>query len=227
MRIVAFIFVLAAFIMPCTGICAGPQSPVVINSCNLLYDNTSATSTIRGLDVQFTNNSSKTASVVNIKTNISGTTQIIRDQGSFAPGIEIHHQYRSGGQQFALPTVLESIFGGKPQVTCKVNSVHFADGTRWPAPAATVAQTNASGISVNPVSLNLTGTGNGNARLVMASGGGVLSMSSNCGSFANVELLGSTSRDIALRVTPKGPGTCAISIRDENDNVITVPVTVQ
>ena len=224
MRVVALTIVLAALITPSIGISAGDQSPVVVNSCNIIYDNTNATSTIRGLDVQFTNESSKTATVVTIRTDINGTTQDIRDQGNFAPGIEIHHQYRAGGQQFALPTVLASIFGSKPEVTCHASSVHFADGTRWPE---AVAQGNVSPISVNPVSLALSGTGNGGARLVLASGGGPLSMSSNCGTFATVELLGTTSHDIAFRVTPKGPGTCSITVRDENDNIVTVPVTVQ
>ena len=226
MRVAALIFVLAACIVPSIGMCAGDQAPVVVNTCNLIYDKSNPSSTIRGLDVQFTNESQKSASVVNIAADINGTTQIIRDQGSFSPGIEIHHEYRTGGQQFALPTVLASIFGSKPEVNCSVSSVHFTDGSRWPTQQA-AAQANSAAISVSPLSLNLSGAGTASARLVLASGGGPLSMSSNCGSFATVEMLGSTSRDIALRVTPKAPGNCSISVRDENDNVVTVPVVVQ
>ncbi len=228
MRAAAAFFILGALLAP-SLVMAAPGDPVVIDSCNLIYDNSSLTSTITGLDVKFTNNSSKTATVVNVKTNINGTTEIIRDQGSFAPNIEIHHRYRAGGEQFALPSVLQSLFGGKPQVTCDVSSVHFADGSRWPqAAAAGVAAPGTTGaISVTPQNLTLSGSGASAARLVLASGGGPLSMSSNCGTFGNVELLATTSRDIALRVTPKASGTCAITVRDENDNVVTVPVTVQ
>ena len=207
---------------------AAPGDPVVINSCNLMYDNSNPTATINGLDVQFTNNSSQAAKVVNIQTDINGTTETIRDEGSFAPGIEIHHRYKSGGEQFALPVVLQSIFGGKPQVTCTVSSVEFADGSRWPtAPGASAAASSAGfAITVSPTTLTLSGSGSEAARMVMASGGGALSTSSNCGSVATVDLLGSTPRDIALRVTPKASGSCNITVRDANDNVVTVPVTV-
>lgn len=202
---------------------ADTPAPVAVNSCNLIYDKSNVAGTITGLDVQFTNNAATPASVVNIKTNINGATQIVRDQGSFAPGIEIHHRYKAGGQQFALPAVVQSIFGAKPAVTCTIDSVQFADGTRWPGSAAAASS---SAISVTNQSLAFDGTGNAGARLILASGGGPLSMNSNCGNVANVELVSSTSRDIALKVTPKGAGSCAITIRDGNGNVTTVPVTV-
>ncbi len=226
MRIPSTLLALTVLLVSAPSASAAPGDPVVINSCNLMYDNSNVTGTINGLDVQFTNNSTQTASVVNIKADINGTTEIIRDQGSFAPGIEIHHRYKSGGEQFALPVVLQSIFGGKPQVACSVNSVQFADGSRWPATIASSATQNSLAISITPVSLTLTGSGSGAARLVLASGGGPLAMSSNCGAVAVVDLLGSTSRDIALRVTPKASGSCTITVRDINDNVATVPVTV-
>ena len=61
---------------------------------------------------------------------------------------------------------------------------------------------------------------------MLATGSGPLAMTSNCGQIADLELLASTSHDIAFRVTPKSPGSCAITVRDENDNIATVPVVV-
>jgi hypothetical protein len=199
------------------------SAPLDINSCYLTYSN--ASGTISGLDVRFTNNSTKTATVVNIHTDVNGTRQIIRDQGSFAPGIQIHHSYKAGGEQFALPVMLKSVIGSKPLVMCSLSSVQFADGSRWPEPEP-VTQNGASAITVAPLSLNLNGSGTINARLLLATGSGPLGMTSNCGQIANVELLASTSRDIAVRVTPKASGSCAITVRDSNDNVATVPVLV-
>jgi hypothetical protein len=224
-RLLAAFFSAALLLAPVPGAAAADGDPVVLNSCNLMYDNSSFTSTISGLDVQFTNNSSKAASVVNIQATINGSTEIIRDQGTFSPGIEIHHKYKSGGEQFALPVVLQNIFGGKPQVTCAIHSVKFADGTHWPGQSAQATAPNSSAINVSPTSITLRGSGASNTRLVLATGGGPLAMNSNCGGVADVGLLASTSRDIALRVTPKAAGSCTITIRDENDNVVTVPIT--
>ncbi|HVA27838.1 MAG TPA: hypothetical protein VNF68_06640 [Candidatus Baltobacteraceae bacterium] len=220
-----FIVVLATCALLSTGVArAAGQSPVALNSCNLIFSGTGLAATVSGLDAQFTNNSNVTASVVNIEANIDGSTQLIRDKGTFSPGIEIHHRYRSGGEQFALPVVLQSIFGSKPQVSCKIGSVQFVDGSRWPS-AAEPAQPSA--IQITPTIVGLTGAGAAHAALALASGGGPLAMQSNCGPYAAVEVLASTTGQLALRVTPKAPGSCSITIRDENDNVATLPVTVQ
>ncbi|MDE2482870.1 MAG: hypothetical protein KGN02_11825 [bacterium] len=207
---------------------AQSASPVSLNSCTLEYsDPSSLASRVDGLRAQFTNNSSKTAHVVNISADINGTKQIIRDEGTFSPGIEINHRYRVGGGQFALPSVLASIFG-KPAVTCTIASVEFADGTKWSADAneATMAAATTPAIAVQPSVLALHGIGSVHARLGYASGGGSLALSSNCGQVASVEILGSTHVDLAFRVTPKAAGTCTISLRDINDNLATIPVSV-
>ena len=106
MRVFAAFIALCSF---CPAVLAQtPQSPapVDVNSCFLTFSN--AAGTINGLDVQFTNNATKTAKVVNIHTDINGAQQIIRDEGSFSPGIQIHHHFRAGGGQFALPVILNS-----------------------------------------------------------------------------------------------------------------------
>lgn len=209
---------------------AKPGSPVQLNSCGLMYDNThSLSAQVSGLDVQFTNNSTKIARVVNVKADINGTKQVIRDVGTFSPGVEIHHRYRVATGQFALPMVLSSIFGGRPSVQCSIDSVEFADGSTWPGHGS--AGTGASkgqnpyAITVTPSNLVLHGAGVNNARLVLASGGGSLALNSNCGSVATVEVLATTAYDLALRVTPKAAGSCTLTIHDVNDNVATVSVT--
>ncbi len=214
---------LATFALLSTSVArAAGQSPVAINSCNLIFSGSGLGATVSGLDAQFTNNSNVTASVVNIEANIDGSTQLIRDKGTFSPGIEIHHRYRSGGEQFALPVVLQSIFGSKPQVRCKIGSVQFVDGSRWPG----AESMQSSAIQITPTVLALTGVGAANAALSLANGGGPLAMQSNCGPYAAVDVLASTTRQLALRITPKAPGSCSVTIRDENDNIATLPITV-
>lgn len=209
---------------------AAPGDPVQLNACGLIYDNTnSLAAQISGLDVKFTNVSKRQASVVNVGADINGTKQIIRDVGTFSPGIEIHHKYRVATGQFALPAVLSAIFGGKPSLTCSIESVEFADGTAWTPSSGTAARptaSNSNAINVTPSNLAFQGTGASSARLVLASGGGALSLNSDCGTVAAVEVLASTRRDLALRVTPKAAGSCTLTIHDINDNVATVSVTV-
>lgn len=208
---------------------AATSSPVQLNSCTLIYANSNQiTSQISGLSAQFTNESNQTATIVNISTDINEEASVIRDVGSFAPGIEIRHTYKTGGGQFALPMLLQQLFG-KPSVKCAIASVQFADGSRWPASSntsASVTSGNASAISVLPATLTLYGTGNASARLVLASGGGAIGSNSTCGGIATVDLLASTHYDLALRVTALAPGSCAITLRDANGNTATIPITI-
>jgi hypothetical protein len=206
---------------------AGASDPVILNSCGLSYDSTNVASQITGLEAQFTNNGPRTAQVVNIKADIAGNTQVIRDVGTFSPGIEIKHKYRTNTGQFALPTVLGTILSGRPNVTCSIDSVAWDDGTKWiPIAAGAALSSNPSAISLLPNSMFLQGSGTANARLFSATGGGSLSLTSDCGKYANVQILANTSHDLAVRVTPKVPGSCTLTVRDANDNFATVPVNV-
>ncbi len=208
-----------------------PAPPVQLNMCSLLYDNTSSLAAqVSGLAAKFTNNSSKVARVVNIRADINGTSQIIRDEGTFSPGIEIDHRYRVARGQFALPMILNSLFG-KPSVRCDVDSVEFTDGTRWPqAGNATSAQatqpSNPSAISVTPATLELRLSAPGNSQLVLARGGGSLALNSDCGKVADVQILATTGNELSLKIAAKAPGSCTITVRDINDNIATLPVTI-
>ena len=225
--VVATVLVLCFAIAPDQ---ARAQDPVALNSCNLSYESTTnPASQISGLDVQFTNESSKTATIVNIRTLIMGQQSLIRDVGTFSPGIEIHHKYKTGGQ-FALPAVLQNLMGN-PSVTCGIDSVTFEDGSVWRGtPLSTQTGStnggNTSAITLAPTSFVIDGLGAGSARLLLASGGGTLGVNSDCGSTAKVDILATTHRDVALRLTPRAQGMCTITLRDNNGNFATVPVTI-
>ncbi len=219
-------FSLALVLAPVGPVSAAPSPPVVLNSCSLMYSNTnSIASQIVGLDAQFTNQSSKTATVVNIATSINGQSSVIRDVGSFAPGIEIHHRYKAGGGQFALPSVLQQLFG-KPAVQCTIASVQFEDGSMWPSAAGQPAATTTSAILTQPTTLQLHGTGAAHARLALATSAAQVSSNSDCGGVASVAVVASTAADLALEITPLGNGTCTISLRDASGNTATIPVSV-
>ncbi len=218
-------FSLALVLAPAGPVSAAPSPPVVLNSCSLMYSNTnSIASQIVGLDAQFTNQSSKTATVVNIATSINGQNSVIRDVGSFAPGIEIHHRYKAGGGQFALPSVLQQLFG-KPAVQCTIASVRFEDGSVWPNAAGQPAASTGA-ILTQPSALQLSGTGTAHARLALATSATQVSSNSDCGGVASVTVVASTATDLALEIAPLGGGSCTIALRDANGNTATIPISV-
>src|SRR5215469_7582248 len=119
-RFLAFLAILA--IATPRAAMADSSDPVVLNSCGLTYSSTTnVASQIDGLQAQFTNNGPKTAQIVNIKADINGQTEVIRDVGTFSPGIEIKHKYRAGQGQFALPAILGNMLSGRPAVTCSID----------------------------------------------------------------------------------------------------------
>jgi hypothetical protein len=99
------------------------------------------------------NESSKTATLVNFAVDSNGQEFVIRDVGTFSPGVSIAHQYRNGsGQSFVLPSLIA------PNVTCRVASVKFSDGSvcrpgqQRSAPSTPAAS---STISVTPTRLDI------------------------------------------------------------------------
>ena len=228
-RYLALLAILTTSVVPMAAR-ADLSDPVTLSSCGLTYDTTKDVPTrINGLAVDFTNEGPKTAQVVNIRAVVAGQPELIRDVGTFSPGIEIKHHYRTGQGQFALPAILGSMFTGAPTVTCTIDSVVWDDNTKWtPTQTGTAVAngSNPSAITSMPSALLLNGTGAASARLFYASGGGSLSFSSDCGKIANVEVLATTSRELAVKVTGKAGGSCHLTVRDANDNFSTVPVTI-
>ena len=210
-------------------------SPVVINSCGpMLSNNTSTqtvfgvplTSTSSGISIQFTNQSSKTANLINFAVDSNGDSFVIRDVGTFSPNIEITHRYRNGaGQAFVLPQFVA------PKITCHVQSVTFTDGSVWrrgesaiasPAPAA------ANPLSVAPQAVALDR--NAEMHLFMVSSSAkvaAFSEQDTCSGIAAVALAASGEAAATYTVKPLSAGTCSVMIRDEAGNTVMVPVTIR
>lgn len=208
------------------------HSPISVNSCSLMYNATQIAGQIQGVQIQFTNESRITADLIVFKVQINGAESLIRDVGTFTPGIEITHRYRAGSGQFALPSVLGQLFG-RPSVTCRVDSAKFDDGSIWTPTASGnfAGNPNAapSPISVLPQHLHISGLGEAFERIVLATEGpgAQLALNSSCGGVAKVNLLATTSRDLAISVTPVATGSCSISIRDAAGNLAMIPVNIR
>src|SRR5579883_2636673 len=149
----AFVFGLAMVLLfrPNVVVDAQPSTsaPVTINRCEPILRSPSPQespssnplsgllqpSTSAGMRIEFTNESNKTATLVNFDVNSNGEHFVIRDVGTFSPGVSINHSYSNGkGQAFVLPAFIA------PHVTCRVASVRFSDRTVWPPPAPAVTE---------------------------------------------------------------------------------------
>jgi hypothetical protein len=105
---------------PATG-SEGP--PIVVDDCELVYrkgfiaykNNGAYASEIR-LRIEFTNESSKTADLIEFRV-LGNNGSIQRDVGTFESGVEVTHEFTPTGS-------------GAPRA-CVAQSVHFTDGTVW------------------------------------------------------------------------------------------------
>lgn len=207
----------------------GRYSPVTVSTCSLIFDSSKIQSQISGVAINFTNDSALTSDLVVFRVKINGAESLIRDVGTFSPGVAIIHRFRTGGGQFVLPSVLSQFFG-KPSVTCDVDSARFANGKIWTRGATQSDTTTASlsPIQVLPRVLNFLSIGEkaGRDMLAVEGPGAQLSMASNCGGIAKVAISSQSNQDLSLRVTPVGTGSCTITITDAAGNIATVPVNV-
>lgn len=211
--------------------------PVQINSCAPeLAGGTQSlfgvpvASTSNGIKIQFTNESSKTADLINFGVDSNGEKFVIRDVGTFSPGIEITHRYRNGaGQAFVLPAFIS------PNFKCKVDSVQFTDGTVWrygdnpPMPQAAAA-------GAGPSKLNVSPTGpidvaiNGEPKLFLVQSSAAVAAFSErdaCSGIANVTLAASGENSATYSVAPVGRGSCTATIQEQTGAVTSVPINVQ
>lgn len=125
-----------AALIPASVTLAKPASPIIVDYCHIQYEQgpnvtpsaaVALTKKSGPLEIKFTNESEKTANIVRFGIHMEGETASIRDVGSFAPGITIHHKFRdfSGRTKF--------IFSSEPQPKCSVQYVKFTDGSTWSA----------------------------------------------------------------------------------------------
>src|SRR5579884_3698900 len=191
-----------------------PAPPVVINACGPILNNGNTqtlfgvpvASSSSGIQIQFTNESSKTANLINFAVDSNGESFVIRDVGTFSPGIEITHKFRNGaGQAFVLPQLIA------PKIKCHVQSVGFTDGSVWRrgqnnAPASPASSTNA--LTVSPQSVDLDRNAEAHLFMVMSSAKiAAFSEQDTCKGIASVALAASGEAAATYTVKPVGAGT--------------------
>jgi hypothetical protein len=221
----------------------GGAPPVTINSCGpILNKNASQSTTIAGIPIpipassssgiaiEFVNESTQAATLVNFDVDSAGDQFVIRDVGSFAPGVSIKHQYRNGaGQAFILPAFIS------PNVTCHVASVKFADGSVWhrgqpAAPQATVAPAAASAatLSATPSRLNLQSEAESQLFLVSSSAQvAAFKETDDCGKIASIFVAATGDSSATYSVKPIAAGTCTAHVSDEAGDAVAVPIVIQ
>jgi hypothetical protein len=206
--------------------------PVEIDECKLLYSGNDVAGVSSGVYLKFTNDSTLTADLINFKVAAGSESGIIRDVGTFTPGIEITHQYREGSGHMMFSPLLSHV-----SLDCAVASVHFKNGTVWqaasmkpPAPSPTpVALTAPRPIDYAPDSLSFAGLGAQYARYVSlydATGIGAVHESGTCAHIVSVKAVDVSRRSAALRVSPIASGTCSMVLADAANNAIAIPVSV-
>ncbi len=199
-------------------------SPVSLNACNLEYSNENhINSRISGVAIQFTNESSRVSDLINFKVTINGQDTLIRDVGTFTPGVEITHKFRAGSDQWSLPVLLQQ-FSGRPPVTCRIESIHFTDGTSWhPGSASTKGA-----LTVFPTQLSFAGTQAG-ARLIYVASPvpATFSVRGNCAGIASILLVAQSDYEAVYRVVPRATGYCASTIVDGAGNAAMEPIVVK
>lgn len=228
----------AIFAMVCAAFAiAQTTSPVTINSCGPKLDSDSnqnasgvtLSSKSEGIRIEFTNESSKTANLVNFAVDSNGEQFVIRDVGMFSPGVSIKHNYRNGeGQSFVLPQFIA------PNIKCRVSSVRFTDGSVWergvsrqPASGAPMNAARSGPLSASPARLKLATTTESQLFLVSSTDRvSAFKETDNCKGIAMVFVAATGESSATYSVKPNGAGSCTATITDENGNSIAVPIVV-
>jgi len=229
---------------PVAATAQGYGAPVTIDTCapmlqpNAVPSNppsfmgvpvAAMTSHSTGMHIAFVNNGPKVAKVVNFEVSSNGNQFIVRDVGTFSPGILIDHQFNNGaGQSFFLPAFIS------PKVTCHVASVEFADGSVWRhgQPPGISPETYGSAahgqLSATPKMVALDVQSEAGLFLVQTSSRVAgLRETDNCSGIASVFVGASGDNAATYYVKPLGRGTCAAHIIDEYGATVTVPIAVR
>jgi S1-C subfamily serine protease len=100
--------------------------PVVVNDCQFYYKGTLLVGVVSGVRIEYTNESSKTANLIEFLISDGRHSVLVRDVGTFSPGVEIIHRFpKQTGQEIYSPLF------SHPKVTCRTQQAHFIDGTTW------------------------------------------------------------------------------------------------
>ena len=210
--------------------------PVEIDECKLLYSGNDVAGESAGIFLKFTNDSTLTADLINFKVTAGSEGGMIRDVGTFTPGIEITHHYREGSGHLMFSPLLSHV-----ALDCSVASVQFTNGSVWqatnvhpadpapfPAPAhLTIRSTRPLGLA--PDSLSFAGIGpqyDQYLSIYDVVGLGAIHRSGSCARVVRVRTVEATARSAALRVSPIAAGRCSITIADAANNAVSIPVLV-
>ena len=211
-------------------------SPVTINRCGPLLDNGSTQSVAgipiasksTGIRIEFTNESAKTADLINFAITSNGERFVIRDVGTFSSGVSIDHKYRNGsGQAFVLPAFIA------PNVACEVSSVRFVDGSAWRKgeglePAAPAPGTSAASLSATPSRLEIDRSTESELFMVSSSDRvGAFRETDDCAKVATVFVAATGQRSATYSVRPLAAGTCTAHIVDESGRSLDFPILVR
>ena len=215
-----------------------PVPPVTINSCGPILDKTSQPTiagipvpaqSSTGIEIEFVNETSQAATLVNFDVQSGGDQFVIRDVGTFSPGVSIKHKYRNGaGQAFILPEFIA------PKISCSVDSVTFADGSVWRKgqPAATPqpsgsASPGSSALTATPSSLSMDAATGSALFLVLSSAHeAAFKETDNCAKVASVFVSATSDASATFSVKPVAAGSCTAHITDQAGNTVDVPIAV-
>lgn len=218
----------------------GGASPITINSCGPIVEKNSGTSiaginvaaTSSGMHIQFTNESSRTADLVNFAVNSNGTQFVIRDVGTFSPGVSIDHKYRNGsGQPFVLPAFIP------PDTKCSVSSVRFTDGSLWRMGEGSTSASNPASppnaarpakLSANPPRVQIDRLTDSELFMVSSSERvSAFKEVDDCSKVAEVFVAATGQSTASYSVRPVASGSCTARITDEAGNTLSVPIVVK
>lgn len=212
-----------------------PAAPVTINSCGPVLkksENQSLTDILAskssGIAIEFVNDSTKAADLVNFAVDSNGTQFVIRDVGTFSPGVSIKHTYRNGaGQGFILPIFIA------PNISCSVSSVKFTDGTVWQkgqaAPHATApgAAPHAA-LTASPAQLDIDRATDSELFLVSSSQRiTAFRESDDCSGIASVFVAATGQSSATYSVKPRASGSCTAHVTDEAGSALAIPIIVR
>lgn len=102
------------------------QSPITVNDCQFYYRGNLLVGIVDGVRIEYTNESNTTANLIAFLVKSGEHSVIIRDEGTFSPGVEIIHKFRK-----QTGAAIFSPLFSHPKVTCRAEEVHFVDGTTW------------------------------------------------------------------------------------------------
>jgi hypothetical protein len=204
-------------------------TPIEIDECKLLYSGNEVAGESAGVSLKFTDDSKLTADLINFRVTAGSESGMIRDVGTFSPGIEITHHYKEGSGHIMFSPLLSHV-----HLDCSVESVHFTDGSVWqasavplqtPAPVAALA----GPLVFAPASLTFGGVGKEFDQFVSVyspTGLHAVRQSGTCAGIVRTRTVDRGSRSAALRISPLAKGRCTITIDDAANHSVDIPVAV-